>query len=117
VRSAGFFGVSITGQCLRPSFWRLQIDSVINLFRQDYSGRGELSERQQKLNQMLSRLSKVRGVVGVDRAGVARPTADAGSRPARRLKISSEYNICVLITNQVRLLQGQSPFCPVAESC
>jgi RecA/RadA recombinase len=111
VRSAGFFGVSITGQCLRPSFW-LQIDSVINLFRQDYSGRGELSERQQKLNQMLSRLSKVRGVVGVDRAGVARPTADAESRAARRLKISSEYNICVLMTNQVRLLQGQSPFLP-----
>lgn len=36
-----------------------KIDSIINLFRQDFSGRGELSERQQKLNQMLSRLTKV----------------------------------------------------------
>ena len=29
------------------------------LFRVDFSGRGELSERQQKLAQMLSRLQKI----------------------------------------------------------
>ncbi|KAL7418059.1 Rad51-domain-containing protein [Mrakia frigida] len=52
----------------------LIIDSVINLFRQDYSGRGELSERQQKLNQMLSRLAK----------------------------LAEEFNIAVLMTNQVQ---------------
>ncbi|CED84399.1 family atpase dmc1 [Phaffia rhodozyma] len=52
----------------------LIIDSIINLFRQDYSGRGELSERQQKLNQMLSRLSK----------------------------LSEEFNIAILMTNQVQ---------------
>jgi len=49
------------------------IDSIIALFRTDYCGRGELSERQQKLNQMLSRLAK----------------------------ISEEYNVAVFITNQV----------------
>jgi meiotic recombination protein DMC1 len=43
------------------------------LFRVDYSGRGELSERQQKLNQMLKRLSG----------------------------ISEEFNVAVFITNQV----------------
>ncbi|KAJ1912980.1 Meiotic recombination protein dmc1, partial [Tieghemiomyces parasiticus] len=32
----------------------LVIDSIISLFRTDYCGRGELSERQQKLNNMLS---------------------------------------------------------------
>jgi meiotic recombination protein DMC1 len=29
------------------------------LFRVDFSGRGELSERQQKLNQMLARLTRI----------------------------------------------------------
>jgi meiotic recombination protein DMC1 len=43
------------------------------LFRTDYSGRGELGERQQKLNQMLARLTK----------------------------IAEEYNIAVFITNQM----------------
>jgi len=43
------------------------------LFRVDYSGRGELSERQQKLNQMLKRLSG----------------------------LSEEFNVAVFVTNQV----------------
>ena len=51
----------------------LVVDSIISLFRSDFSGRGELGERQQKLNQMLSRLTK----------------------------ISEEFNVAVLITNQV----------------
>uniref|UniRef100_UPI00358F2FEF meiotic recombination protein DMC1/LIM15 homolog n=1 Tax=Myxine glutinosa TaxID=7769 RepID=UPI00358F2FEF len=51
----------------------LIIDSIMALFRVDYSGRGELAERQQKLAQMLSRLQK----------------------------ISEEYNVAVFITNQM----------------
>ncbi|KAI3640558.1 hypothetical protein MIR68_001436 [Amoeboaphelidium protococcarum] len=51
----------------------LVVDSIIALFRSDYTGRGELGERQQKLNQMLSRL----------------------------IKISEEFNIAVFITNQM----------------
>lgn len=43
------------------------------LFRVDFSGRGELADRQQKLAQMLSRLQKV----------------------------SEEYNVAVFITNQM----------------
>lgn len=35
------------------------IDSIMALFRVDFSGRGELAERQQKLAQMLSRLQKI----------------------------------------------------------
>jgi meiotic recombination protein DMC1 len=46
----------------------------MSLFRVDFSGRGELADRQQKLNQMLSRLSK----------------------------ISEEFNVAVVVTNQVR---------------
>ncbi|KAF8922068.1 putative DMC1 protein [Mucidula mucida] len=52
----------------------LIVDSIMALFRVDYSGRGELSERQQKLAQMLSRLTK----------------------------LSEEYNIAILLTNQVQ---------------
>lgn len=37
-------------------FKLLIVDSIMALFRVDYSGRGELAERQQKLAQMLSRL-------------------------------------------------------------
>jgi len=43
------------------------------LFRVDFSGRGELSERQQKLAQMLSRLQK----------------------------LSEEFNLAVFVTNQM----------------
>lgn len=35
----------------------LVIDSIMNCFRVDYCGRGELAERQQKLNQFLMRLA------------------------------------------------------------
>ncbi|KAF9434156.1 Meiotic recombination protein dmc1 [Entomortierella beljakovae] len=55
-------------------FRLLVIDSIIALFRTDFSGRGELSERQQKLNQMLSRLTK----------------------------IAEEFNVAVYLTNQVQ---------------
>ncbi|XP_035224824.1 meiotic recombination protein DMC1/LIM15 homolog isoform X3 [Stegodyphus dumicola] len=51
----------------------LVIDSVMALFRVDYSGRGELADRQQKLAQMLSKLQKM----------------------------SEEYNVAIFITNQM----------------
>ncbi|MBW0496954.1 hypothetical protein O181_036669 [Austropuccinia psidii MF-1] len=54
------------------------VDSILALFRVDFSGRGELSERQQKLNQMLARLTR----------------------------ISEEFNICVFLTNQVQADPG-----------
>ena len=44
------------------------------LFRVDYSGRGELADRQQHLAQQLSRLTK----------------------------LGDEYNVAIVITNQVR---------------
>ncbi|KAJ7897074.1 Rad51-domain-containing protein [Mycena olivaceomarginata] len=52
-------------------FRLLIVDSIMALFRTDFSGRGELSERQQK---MLSKLTK----------------------------LSEEYNIAILLTNQVQ---------------
>ncbi|KAH9682449.1 Meiotic recombination protein DMC1-like [Citrus sinensis] len=54
-------------------FRLLIVDSVIALFRVDFTGRGELADRQQKLGQMLSRLTK----------------------------ISEEFNVAVYMTNQV----------------
>jgi len=57
-----------------PGIFKLLIvDSIMALFRVDYSGRGELSERQQHLAQAMSRLQK----------------------------IAEEYNVAVFITNQM----------------
>lgn len=57
-----------------PGAYKLLIvDSIISLFRTDFSGRGELGERQQKLNQFLARL----------------------------MRIAEEFNIAILITNQM----------------
>ncbi|KAI9756888.1 MAG: Meiotic recombination protein dmc1 [Lichina confinis] len=58
----------------------LIIDSIMNCFRVDYCGRGELADRQQKLNQFLSRLAHM----------------------------AEEFNICVLMTNQVQSDPGAS---------
>lgn len=58
--------------CEEP-FSLLVVDSIISLFRVDFSGRGELSERQQKLNKTMSILNK----------------------------LGEQFNIAILITNQV----------------
>ncbi|MCJ1246944.1 Meiotic recombination protein dmc1 [Trapelia coarctata] len=58
----------------------LIIDSIMNCFRVDYCGRGELADRQQKLNQFLSKLAHV----------------------------AEEFNVCVLMTNQVQSDPGAS---------
>lgn len=64
-----------------PGKYRLLIvDSIISLFRTDYSGRGELSERQQKLGAMLARITR----------------------------IAEEYNVAVFITNQMMSDPGAS---------
>ncbi|KAI8616211.1 HsLim15 [Chytriomyces sp. MP71] len=56
------------------------VDSIMALFRVDYSGRGELAERQQKLGQMLARLTK----------------------------LAEEFNVAVFITNQMTADPGAS---------
>lgn len=58
------------------------LDSVMALFRVDYSGRGELAERQQKLNKHLAALKK----------------------------IAEEFNVAILIVNQVTADPGGSVF-------
>jgi meiotic recombination protein DMC1 len=63
----------IAAKMIEEPFALLVIDSIMALFRVDYSGRGELSERQQVLGKMLSRI----------------------------LKIAEQFNIAVFITNQV----------------
>ena len=44
-------------------FKLLVVDSVMALFRVDFSGRGELAERQQALAQMMSKLQKISEVM------------------------------------------------------
>ncbi|KAH9400790.1 Meiotic recombination protein dmc1 [Tyrophagus putrescentiae] len=62
------------------NFKLLVVDSVMALFRVDYTGRAELADRQQKLGQFMARLQK----------------------------ISEEYNVAVFITNQMTADPGAS---------
>ena len=63
----------VAAKMAEDQFALLIVDSITALFRVDFSGRGELAERQQKLAKMLSQL----------------------------IKISEEFNVAVYITNQV----------------
>ena len=62
------------------SYGLLVVDSILACFRVDFSGRGELNERQQKLNQHLSSL----------------------------IRVAEDYNIAIFITNQVQSDPGAS---------
>lgn len=64
----------LSGRFAQDRFKLLIVDSVMALFRTDFSGRGELSERQQKLAQHLQKLTRM----------------------------AEEYNVAVLLTNQVQ---------------
>lgn len=79
------------------SYRLLVIDSIMNCFRVDYCGRGELAERQQKLNQFLMKLAHMaegRFFVSI-RFCVEVPSllwifgAD----------VSAEFNVCVLMVS------------------
>lgn len=68
----------------------LVIDSIMNCFRVDFSGRGELAERQQKLNQFLFRLSHLA-------EGMWLATPFNQSKADNHL----EFNVCVLMVGEV----------------
>lgn len=106
-------------------FKLLIMDSITANMRVDYSGRGELAERQQKLGQLMNRLRKVRGGPGwrcevgrarrrglgclrmVTGARCALPvgsqhfTFDDPSLSVPAVQIADEFNVAVVITNQV----------------
>ncbi|KAL6748724.1 Rad51-like protein [Haematococcus lacustris] len=65
--------LSIAALMVDDPFKLLIVDSLTSNFRNDFCGRGELADRQQKLGQMLSRLKK----------------------------ISEEFNVAVVVTNHV----------------
>lgn len=87
------------------------IDSIMALFRVDFSGRGELAERQQKLAQMLSRLQKISEGVIMWRIYLAQTlwhqintsfiTMAMFLGLAVCVCVLSEYNVAVFITNQM----------------
>ncbi|GIL62996.1 hypothetical protein Vafri_17137 [Volvox africanus] len=66
--------ISLTALMAEEACFRLLVvDSITAPFRTDYTGRGELAERQQKLNAVMAKLKK----------------------------ISEEFNVAVVVTNQV----------------
>ena len=62
----------IAAKMMEDQYALLVVDSIMALFRVDYSGRGELSERQQVLGKTLSKL----------------------------IKLAEQFNLAVVITNQ-----------------
>ena len=62
-----------TGLTARRAAQLLVVDTVMGLFRTDYQGRAELSERQQKVNVLMGHLKK----------------------------LADEFNVAVVVTNQV----------------
>lgn len=56
------------------------VDSIMACFRSDYTGRGELSERQQVLGKMLNKL----------------------------IKLSEQFNVAIYMTNQVMADPGNT---------
>lgn len=65
--------VLAAAQMMEDHFSLVIIDSIMALYRVDYCGRGQLSERQQNLGQFMSKLKK----------------------------LSEQFNVAILITNQV----------------
>lgn len=64
----------------------LIIDSIMNCFRVDFCGRGELADRQQKLNQFLSKL-----------AHMAEGSPSTVCVPTSPADVLLEFNVCVLM--------------------
>lgn len=66
----------------------LIIDSIMNCFRVDFCGRGELADRQQKLNQFLSKLTHM--AEGSSQSLLFSPILIA---------LLKEFNVCVLMVH------------------
>lgn len=77
--------ITISAKMAEEPFKLLVVDSIMAIFRVDYVARGELSERQQTLNQFLSRLRK----------------------------LAEEFNVAVVLTNQVQSDPGGMAFAGV----
>ena len=64
--------VAAAAMMMQEHYALLIIDSIMALYRVDFSGRGQLSERQQDLGKFMSRL----------------------------MKLAEQFNVAVVITNQ-----------------
>jgi meiotic recombination protein DMC1 len=63
----------LVAKMVEEKFSLIIVDSIMALFRVDFSGRGELAERQQKLGKLMAQLTK----------------------------IAEQFNVAIFITNQV----------------
>lgn len=77
-------------------FRLLVVDSLTAPFRADFTGRGELAERQQRLNGLLNKLKKVRPA----------PTCDAYTMRAQ---------VCVALRPVYRMHMGTHRWVPASD--
>ncbi|CAK9783015.1 unnamed protein product [Cutaneotrichosporon oleaginosum] len=82
------------------SYKLIIVDSIMNLFRQDYSGRGELSERQQVLFDLMLSTNKQK----------------LNQFLARLQKLAEEFNVAIILTNQVQADPGAAAMFAAASS-
>lgn len=79
----------------------LIIDSIMNCFRVDYCGRGELAERQQKLNQFLMKLAHMaEGMTCTTNHLPLKLRLLLYRRIQADRSSSSEFNVCVLMVSE-----------------
>ena len=86
----------------------LVVDSLMAPFRVDYQGRGELSERQQKARAAHWLITVTHMSSTARRVAPQLGAHQVGALMSRLLKIADEFNVAVVITNQVRFAQKAS---------
>lgn len=79
----------------------LIVDSATNLFRTDYSGRGELSARQMALAQFLRTLMRLADEVRVCVCAREHRSHVYAFPPLTTLLVALQFGVAVVITNQV----------------
>lgn len=101
------FMVPLAAKMAEEPFKLLIMDSITGNLRVDFCGRGELAERQQKLGQLMQRLRKVGRwayACVISAAAHLEHLTAIIVHPAAHATLSQvaeEFNVAVLITNQV----------------
>ncbi|CAG7917355.1 unnamed protein product [Penicillium olsonii] len=110
---------SLSLEFARGNFRLLVIDSIMNCFRVDYCGRGELADRQQKLNQFLMKLAHMAEVQSDPGASALFAGAD-GRKPVGGHVLAHASTTRVLLRKgrgEERVAKIQdSPDCPEREA-
>jgi len=118
--------VQATAMLVEEEYRLLIIDSIMMPFRFEYSGRGELSERQQRLGQSLTKVKKMAEEFNIAVYLTNQVTADPGAMFANAMKPVGGNVLAHIVDTRVSLRKGKgssriaklidSPMMPEAEA-